>query len=274
MTTISDPVLDHSYSASGGVAAFIDCWIFVFMAGFILAIVLIGFVPDSFGMVARMEAGAAPPIPPILHVHAVLMGAWILLLLAQATLMATGRRGLHMQLGLIALILAPAIVIVGFMLVPVRHAQLYGMIAAAPADVAAYLNAEVVPFVTNLLLAQIRVGIVFPLLVGLALYVRKTDFETHKRLMILATIAPLPAAIDRIHFLPSSSPDSPLTMDLYALLVIAPLFVWDLYRRGGKVQRAYIVWLAVMLPTAIAQNLLWSTPWWLETGPKLVGAAS
>ncbi len=243
------------------------------MAALILAIVLAGFVPDSFRMVARMEAGAAPPIPPILHAHAVLMGSWILLLLAQSTLMATGRRGLHMQLGLIALLLVPAIVIVGFMLVPVRHAQLYAMIAAAPADAAAYLRAEVVPFVTNIMLAQIRIGIVFPVLVALGLYFRKKDSETHKRLMILATVGPLPAAIDRIVFLPTTMPESPLTMDIYSLLVIAPMFFWDLYRRGGRVQRAYVIWFAVMLPTALVQNLLWNTPWWLETGPKLINAS-
>jgi hypothetical protein len=276
MTTITDPIIDNPYSASpgtGGVAAFIDRWMFVFMAALILAIVLVGFVPDSFRMIGRMEAGAAPPIPPILHVHAVLMGSWILLLLAQATLMATGRRGFHMQLGMIALLIAPAIVIVGFMLVPVRQAQLYAMIAAAPADVAAYLRAEVVPFVTNIMLAQIRIGIVFPILVGLALYYRKKNSDTHKRLMVLATIAPLAAATDRMLFLPTTMPASPLTVDIYPLLVIAPMFLWDLYRRGGRIERSYVIWFAVTLPAAVAMNLLWNTPWWLETGPKLVGAS-
>ena len=39
-----------------------------------------------------MKAGARPPFPPMLHVHAVLMGSFLLLLLAQTVLMATGRK--------------------------------------------------------------------------------------------------------------------------------------------------------------------------------------
>ena len=45
------------------------------MAGLIMAIVLIAFFPDSFMMIAQMKVGQAPPIPPILHVHAVLMAS-------------------------------------------------------------------------------------------------------------------------------------------------------------------------------------------------------
>jgi hypothetical protein len=70
----------------------LDRWIFVFMAAFILATVLVGFVPASLGKIAAVEAGQRAPFPPVLHVHAVLMGSWVLLLLAQASLVA-GRRG-------------------------------------------------------------------------------------------------------------------------------------------------------------------------------------
>lgn len=273
MATIPDSTLEDSLSVAAGsrsLTAFIDRWIYVFMASLILVIVLVGFIPDSFRMLARIEAGAAPPIPPILHVHAVLMGSWIMLLLSQAALMATGRRGMHMQLGMVSAVLAPAIVIAGFMLVPVRHAQLYAAIAAAPAEAAAYLQTEILPFVTNIMLAQIRMGFAFSIFVAAALYLRLKDSETHKRLLILATLTPLPAAIDRIWYIPTTLPDSPLTLDLYPLLVASPMIMWDLYRRG-RIQRAYIIWLAVMIPTGIVMNLLWNTPWWFETAPKLVG---
>src|SRR5690349_13421565 len=77
----------------------IDRWIYVFMAAFFVAIVFAGFIPDSVVKVAAVEAGKRPPFPLILHVHAVLMGSFLLLLLAQTILVATGRRKGHMQLG-------------------------------------------------------------------------------------------------------------------------------------------------------------------------------
>ena len=273
MATTTGAGIDRPLPASAGeqpFAAVIDRWIYVIMAALILIVVLVGFIPDSIMMLKRIEAGAESPIPPILHVHAVLMGSWILLLLAQATLMATGRRGHHTQLGMIAAMLVPAIVVAGFVLVPVRHHQLHADIAAAPPDVAGFLQSEIVPLATNVMLAQIRIGIIFPLLVGVALYLRRRDPETHKRLMILATVSALPAATDRMTFLPTTLPDSPLTMDVYMLMIALPLILWDLYR-GRLIQRAYVVWLALVIPSAIAMNALWGTAWWQSVGPQLVG---
>jgi len=270
-TTTEAGIVQPAAAAQRSLTAFIDRWIYVMMAALILTLVLIGFIPDSINMLGKIKAGTGLPIPPILHVHAVLMGSWILLLLTQATLMATGRRGPHMQLGMIALVLAPAIVIAGLMLVPTRHAQIYAAIASAPPEVAAYMQQQVVPLVTNIMLAQIRIGVLFPIFVGLALYYRNKDSETHKRLLILATISPMPAAMDRITYIPTTLPESPLTMDLYVLMIAAPLILWDLYR-GRVNQRAYLIWFGLMVPTAIAMNLLWGSPWWMETGPKLIGA--
>src|SRR5438094_5053250 len=69
----------------------IDRWIYVFTAASFIAIVLAGFIPDSIGKVAAVQAGERPPFPLVLHFHAVLMGSFLLLLLAQTTLAATGR---------------------------------------------------------------------------------------------------------------------------------------------------------------------------------------
>ena len=87
----------------------IDRWIFVFMAGWFIAIVLTGFIPDSLMKVEMVRAGARPPFPIVMHMHAVLMGSFLLLLLTQAWLMATGRSANHMRLGMLAMVLAPAL---------------------------------------------------------------------------------------------------------------------------------------------------------------------
>jgi hypothetical protein len=72
----------------------IDRWIFVFMAAWFIAIVLAGFIPDSLMKIGMVKAGARPAFPLVLHMHAVLMGSFLLLLLGQSWLMATGRSGL------------------------------------------------------------------------------------------------------------------------------------------------------------------------------------
>lgn len=100
---------------------FFDRWIFVLMAVWLIAITLTGFIPTSLEKIAAVEAGMRPPFPFMLHAHAVLMSAFLVLLLVQALLVATGRQHHHQKLGLAGMVLAPAIVVVGCLLVPIIH---------------------------------------------------------------------------------------------------------------------------------------------------------
>jgi hypothetical protein len=256
--------------SGGGFTAFADRWIYVFMAMLFIVTVLVGFIPDSIGKMGAVAAGQRPPFPVILHVHSALMGSWLLLLLAQAVLMATGRSAIHKQLGISAAFVAPAIVIVGFLLIPAMDGQVVDGIRHGPPEVAAQLR-TILPMVLNIMAAQIRIGIVFPILIGIGLAARRSDPDTHKRLMFLATAAALPAATDRISWLPTSLPGSALTIELWPLVVLAPLFLWDLYRRR-EILRAYRIWFAVTLPVAVALHLTWGTDWWYRTALGLLGA--
>src|SRR3954447_4095667 len=109
----------------------IDRWIYVFTAASFIAIVLAGFIPDSLEKVAAVKTGARPPFPLVLHMHAVLMGSFLALLFTQTLLMATGRRDLHMKLGLLSVIIAPALVVVGFVLVATNYHMLWGALQSA-----------------------------------------------------------------------------------------------------------------------------------------------
>jgi len=266
-----------SYALTGGppgsrtIAGAIDRWIYVFMAGLFVVTALAGFIPDSLAKVAAVQAGQRPPFPIALHAHAVLMGAWLLLLLAQTSLMATGRSGWHRRLGVASMVLAPAIVLVGFILVPTMYRSTWTMVQAAPPEMAAGMQ-QILGFVNNILLVQLRIGILFPLFVALALAARRKDPGTHKRFIILATVLPLPAAIDRMFWLPHTMPDSPLSIDLYMLLWISPMFLWDLFRLG-RVHRTYLVWFAANLPFVVVLHLLWGSAWWAETAPRLMGVS-
>ena len=247
----------------------VDRWIFVGMAAWFIVIVLVGFIPDSVMKVAAVEAGQRPPFPTVLHMHALAMGSFLLLLLTQATLMATGRCELHKRVGIAAFLLVPVLVAVGLVLAPTTYHQVWHLAQAAPADVRTMLKERLLGL-DNILLLQMRIGILFPLFMAIGLKARIPNAGLHKRMIFLATAIPLPAAIDRMSWLPTTLPASPLATDLYILAAISPLFVWDVVR-NRRVHEAYLVWLAVNVPFALLVYRLWDTPWWHATARQIMG---
>ena len=266
MVTRSAEIADTK-TADGAFAKIADRWIYVFMAGLFVVTALVGFIPNSIGLLESIAAGQRPPLPTAYHIHAVLMGSWLLLLLAQTSLMAVGNREHHMKLGLTSIVLVPLIVIAMLGIID----ALWAWVGSIPED--AMPPAELSGFkviVSDVLLAQLRIVILFPVLIAWAVYVRRSDPETHKRLMIVATVMPLPAAIDRMTWLPHTIPEDPTSMHLYTLLLLLPALIYDVVRKG-TLHRAYVIGIALNLPFIIATHLLWSTPWWLAVAPTLVG---
>ena len=246
----------------------IDRWIFVFMAAWFIVVVLVGFIPDAIMKVHMVQAGLRPPFPLVMHMHAVLMGSFLLLVLAQTWLMATGRNEYHMRLGIAAFILAPALVIVGFVLAPTMYYQTWNALQAAPPSARGKLQ-DVLSAKENILLLQTRIGILFPLFLTVGLAARGRDAGLHKRMMILAPAIALPAAIDRMQWLPTTLPASAVASDLYVLLAVSPMFVWDLVRNRG-VHRAYWVWLPIYAAASVVVNMLWDTPGWHSTARAIL----
>src|SRR5687768_6259074 len=247
----------------------IDRWIFVAMAIWFIAVTLTGFIPDSLMKVEMVKAGMRPPFPLVLHAHAVVMGGFLLVLLTQTWLMATGRRDYHMQIGLVGYALAALLVIVGFLLVPTMYGQVWDGAHHGPPQVREMLQKQL-PVVDNIALLQYRIGILFPLFLAIAFRARGKNAGMHKRMMFLGTAMAMPAAIDRITWIPHTMPASPLSVDLYTLAVISPMFLWDVIR-NRSVHPAYVIWLAVCLPFAVLLNLLWDTRWWHAMAPRLMG---
>ena len=87
------------------------------MAAFILFSVFLGFAQSYYlqGVLKLPEwkAFAAPPHPLLVHVHAMIFSSWILLLVAQTSLVAAGRLDLHRRLGAAGFGLACLLVLVG-----------------------------------------------------------------------------------------------------------------------------------------------------------------
>lgn len=273
MATISVPLprQEHRLDRLSGTprAHVIDRWIYVIMAVWFIAIVLAGFIPDSIAKIAAVRAGERPPLPLVMHVHAVLMGSFLLLVLAQTVLVATGRCERHRRLGLAAMVLAPALIVAGLILAPTNYHQAWEA-AHSGSPLLREAMAPRLPILDDILLLQIRIGILFALFLTAGLRSRAGDAGFHKRMMIIATAMPLPAAIDRMAWLPTTLPANPLATDLYVLLALAPMFAWDVLRNRA-VHRAYRLFIPIYLAAAVAVNLLWDTPSWHATARSIMG---
>jgi uncharacterized membrane protein len=248
----------------------IDRWIFVFMAAWFIAIVLTGFIPDALMKIGLVQAGQRPPFPIVMHVHAVAMGSFLLLLLAQTVMVATGRCELHKQVGIAAFVLVPVLVVVGIVLAPTMYHQIWDALQTASASARAELQLAL-SISENILLLQISAGLLFATFIWIALGARRANSGLHKRMMILATAVPLGASIDRMHWLPSSLPGSPWATDLYILAALSPMFVWDVIR-NRQVHEAYRIWLAIYIPVAVMVTAAWDKPWWHATARVIMRA--
>ena len=121
------------------------------------------------------------PLAPIAKLHGAVFLSWTVLLLVQTALVARRRTDIHRRLGVAGAILAGAMVVVGtaIAIISMRHNFASG-------------NQGALSFFA------IPVGdmLVFPILVAAALAWRR-QAETHKRLMLLATVSVLDAAVAR-----------------------------------------------------------------------------
>lgn len=140
-------------------------------------IVFVGFAQSYF----LKGFFGAPPLYPLLHLHGVIMTSWFVLFAAQTWLVATHQVRLHRRLGIIGALLACAILIVGTAVLIIGTRL--GHNAGLPA-----------PMIVCLSLANF---LVFGVLVAAAIGFRGRS-EFHKRLMLVATLNLLPAAIGRI----------------------------------------------------------------------------
>ena len=123
-----------------------------------------------------------PDLPGrIVHLHGIVMTAWVLLFIVQISLVATRRTRVHQRLGIAGGVLAALVVVVGIL--TALYAAARGHSPGPPA-----LAFLIVPLGDML---------IFSVLIGLALYFRR-KLQVHKRLMLLAAINLLTPAIARI----------------------------------------------------------------------------
>jgi hypothetical protein len=139
---------------------------------------------------------AGLPFAPVVHIHGALFTAWVVLFMVQTTLVAQRRIAVHRKLGIAGAMLAAAMVVSGTA-IRFREARLLG-----GRSLAASLSSFVLG-ISDILM--------FATFVAAALALRRNK-EAHKRLMLLAYVSILNAAIARIPGMPSQHAAIALTL--------------------------------------------------------------
>jgi hypothetical protein len=207
------------------------------------------YLRSYFGGPATVSGAAE--LTPITRAHAILFTGWVLLFLAQTALVAQRRVALHRRLGVAGAVLAASMIVVGFFTAVSAAARGATVPGANP------LTFLAVPLFDLALFAGFTAA---------AITVRRNR-ETHKRLMLLAYVSIITAAIAR---LPGLLPLGPLVFFGLSLLFVIAGIVYDHMSRG-RVHPVY--WwggglIALSIPARLALS---GTPAWRTFAEWLVG---
>jgi hypothetical protein len=209
---------------------------------------------------------------PILYLHGTLFSFWMLFYVAQTALAASGRLAQHRAWGIVGVSIATAMVLFGFgaALDSLRH----GIAAGNGPAVKAFL---VVPILSILTFAGF-----FAAAIG---YNRRPDI--HKRLMLAANAAILPAALARVFFIlqtgggpgmrPGIGAPPPVQIAvvpaLICMLLIVAAIVYD-WRTRGRPHPANLISLAILLAVTLAFDPISRTQAWLGFATAFAGVVS
>jgi hypothetical protein len=215
-----------------------------FYVGMAIAVLITVFLGFSRSYFLKGYFGS-PELSLHVHIHGLVFTSWVLLFLAQTSLVATGRTDLHRKLGVGGAVLAALLLIVGTTTAILRVAS------GGPSPIPG------VPPLSFLAVPLFDM-VVFALLIGAGLVLRNRP-ETHKRLMTLATIALTSAPIARLAFVRPVGP--PAFFGLTDLFIVAML-VYDLATRR-RVHPATIWGGLVVVASQPLRLMISGTPGWL-----------
>ena len=234
------------------VGARYDRMLYTGMAIAAAVVVFVGFSPTFFLRASYQTT----PLPTYLLVHGVLFTTWIVFFIAQTSLVAAGRTDVHRRLGWVMAVLAVVMVVVG------TTAGIWSM----RRQVDAGFVHEARAFLTTPLFSMVA----FAAFVGAAI-ARRRDTQTHKRLMLLATISILDAAVARLpfEFLRTSSWSYLPATDLFLLTVI----LYDIASRH-TVHRAYVWGGLLLIIEQVLRIPVGETAVWQTIAGAIIGGGS
>lgn len=215
-----------------------------------LAVTFIGFAPTYF----LMRWFGTPPLPWIVHVHGLVFTGWVLLYLTQTSLIATGRRDLHKQVGAAGIVLGMVMVVVGIA-VAIEGAR-RGAGEPGRDQLAFILNplANVAMF-AGLLIAAIR---------------QRQRSPYHKRLMLLTMLPVLTTPLARISRMLAMPVPPPVGGMLMSDLFLAALAAYDL-RTRGQLHPATAWGGGILLASEALRVAIGPTEVWRSFAAMLIG---
>lgn len=225
---------------------------FSVMAASILVAAFVGFAPSYFlRPVLPAPSPASLGFTPLVHLHAFLFTGWTVLFLIQVRLVAAKRVDLHQRLGILGVLMA--VLMVGTGTLTAVHAVLRG----------------VAPFGMDprrFLIVPLFAVVMFAIFVIAGFRARRNP-QSHKRLMLLATIALLPPAIARLVLAIGLGP--PFVFGI-ATLFLVPIVVWDLKTRR-RLHRVTLWGGLLLFISGPLRLVLAQTDGWLAISNWLVG---
>lgn len=216
----------------------------------LLTLVLIGMVVKGFwpSYYGPMLGGGSTSRAWVMHLHGAIYSGWMLLLLLQVVLAATGRIAAHRRVGTFGIGYGAAVLVVGLIVTfaaPVMH------IRAGEWTVDRAAGFMILPLVDMILFAGFFGG---------AVVYRKRP-EIHKRLIIAATVALVFAAVARMNLAPP----------IFFLVWMAPMLagvVFDGVTRR-RVHPVYLISIAAMT-LAFVRIFFMESEGWLRIGRALL----
>jgi hypothetical protein len=213
----------------------------------------------GYSTYARLQLGdprfGGPTLTTLVRVHASVATVWTVLLIVQTRLIAARRIRLHRRLGVVGGVTAATVVGLGWV-VAVTAVGRFANDGEPSATMA--LRFFILPC---------QELAVFTILVGAALWLRKRG-DYHKRLVLLGTIALIPAATTR-PFFPGGVPNTLMMFGLAEAIFVVALCTYD-RRMSGHIHAATVWGGGVLLVTAVLRMPVAQTDAWLAVARLLV----
>lgn len=213
---------------------------------YMTVMVVMGFWSSYFGQLF----GDFPERNWIIHVHAVVFTGWLLLLLVQVSLVASGNTKFHRKLGIAGGIYGFAILALGLasgFVLPIENIEsgLWSMDEAA-----------------SFLILPLGDMLIFSGFFGAALYYRGKS-EVHKRLVLIASVMLVFPAVARMF----GGENIPALLLFWLFPIMAGIILDGILHR--KAHPAFLVGLTVLL-LSVGRVAVWETQVWLHFARTLL----
>ena len=212
----------------------------------ILLIVFVGFM-RTFYLASYF---GRPALSPLRVVHGTAFTSWVVLFAVQTTLIAAGRRDVHRKLGYAGAVLAT--IMIGL-----------GLVLAIDSARAGHAPPGLPPL--GFLIIPVFDMLVFAPLVAAAVYYRN-QAAMHKRLMLIATVSLLGAAMARVTGTPGAG--GPLVFFGVPDLLLVCGAIYD-RRTRGSVHPAYKWGGGLVVGSQVVRLALLGTAFWLSIATSL-----